>query len=240
MIVYDTRSFLRVIFSWKGTVFPQVAFEVAFATVISVLLVLLKHFDVIDLGINIQAHSVISVLLGLSLTFRTNTCNQRYNEGRTLLGGVNNTARSFIRTVCAHIDPDDEIGFLLKNDIRRYLSALFISYRQSVRLQHKPEEYRDVLLDSEIRQLDSFKQRPQLLSMWISNALQRAVKLGRLEKELFYHLERQMQTLTDCWGGMQRIASTPTPFAYVRLFVCIVRTRTDHTAADTRITSSCS
>ena len=222
MIVYDTRSFLHVLFSWKGTVFPHVVLEVAFSTAISIVLVLLKHFDVADLGIHIQAHSVISVLLGLSLTFRTNTCNQRYNEGRTLTGGVTNAIRNVIRIICAHIDSSDDIGFCLKNDVRRYLGALFISYRQSVRLQFKEDEYAQHLLPAEVQALAAFKQRPQLLSMWLSNALSRAVQSGRLDKEMFYHIERQLQMLTDCWGGMQRIATTPTPFAYaMRLCSCV-------------------
>ena len=90
----------------------------------------------IDLGINTAIISVLNLVIGLLLVFRTNTAYDRFYEGRilwtTLLANVRNLSRYFWVGIKAHNDHD----YLLKENACKLLMAFAISVKHYLRQEY--------------------------------------------------------------------------------------------------------
>src|SRR5262249_35867263 len=58
--------------------------------------------------------------------------------------------------------------------------------------------------------------RPCLAAYWLSEALMRCRKAGRLSEEQLRLMDANVSAFFDMWGGAERIMRTPIPFAYAQ------------------------
>eukprot|EP00698_Gefionella_okellyi_P015729 TRINITY_DN4455_c0_g2_i1.p1 TRINITY_DN4455_c0_g2~~TRINITY_DN4455_c0_g2_i1.p1 ORF type:complete len:303 (+),score=52.65 TRINITY_DN4455_c0_g2_i1:89-997(+) len=213
MIIYETRG-LSCLLTVRGSVLPHIWLRSLLVGLLGTLILLLQYFKVIDTAINTTAHTFLALVLSLLLLFRTNSCNDRYMEGRRLIGVVNNSSRNLIRQACAYVHGSDDTAYEIKNDIRRLLCALFIAIHVHVSKQYDRSDLQPYLSPSELELLERSSAYPQTIGLWMSHLLEKAVSQKRLTEKRLMMLDGNLNNIIEAWGGMLRIQSTPTPFAY--------------------------
>ncbi|KAH3757829.1 membrane protein [Pelomyxa schiedti] len=214
-ISYDPTNF-KIFLRIKGTVIRDCWLRTLLVALLSVLLVLLKEFGVVDLGIGGTGHTFIGIAMGMFLVFRTNSCYERWREGRILLGTLANKSRNLMLNVCTLIPGEEGRPRELKEKIQRLLSIFVVSIKNNIQqLEHfvhlhdfAPMEA-DFLLSQE-----GLKTIPQMVALWIEHTLSQAHTEGYISEYALIFLLDTVGAMVDAWGGLQRIRDTPTPFAY--------------------------
>src|SRR5688572_24003453 len=105
MISYDPKGWLKVSFSYQGTVLPRVVGRLIFLVVLTLACLLAKEFidgsDKVFKPFKPLGHTLIGVALGLLIVFRNNCSYDRYWEGRKLWGSIVNASRNLLRGAAA-------------------------------------------------------------------------------------------------------------------------------------------
>src|SRR5450631_1740972 len=103
MIDYDGKSWLSVALHLRGSVVPRLAPRLVQVALVGVL----AQYLHVAHGVSLPplAHSLLGVVLGLLLVFRTNASYDRWWEGRRLLGGMVNRSRDLVRQIAVYV-PD--------------------------------------------------------------------------------------------------------------------------------------
>jgi ion channel-forming bestrophin family protein len=166
-------------------------------------------------------------LLGSALvvltSFRNSSAYARWWEARTLWGLLVNSSRSFARQVLTLIDDDDGL-----NPIKAKLLRRHVAYINCLASNLKGEAYGDeigaFLPAREFEQRDKTNNFPNDILTGSAAILAQEYKAGRLDSIRLERLEATLVDISNCQGGMERIANTPLPYPYVyfpRLFVTL-------------------
>ncbi|AHF70265.1 effector locus protein [Pseudomonas cichorii JBC1] len=166
-------------------------------------------------------------LLGSSLvvliSFRNSSAYNRWWEARTLWGALVNSSRSFSRQALTLIDDEDGI-----NPIKALLLRRHVAYVKALAAHLKGD-----ITKADIQALiprEEFERRldtnnfPNDLLNASAALIANEYKAGRLDSIRLARLESTMVDLSNCQGGMERIANTPLPYPYVafpRLFITL-------------------
>ncbi|AQL40170.1 effector protein [Pseudomonas syringae pv. actinidiae] len=175
----------------------------------------------------ISLPSLPLTLLGSALvvltSFRNSSAYNRWWEARTLWGAMVNSSRSFARQVLTLVEDDDGI-----NPVKAILLRRHVAYVKCLSAHLKGVEPGD-----EIQMLiprEEFERRrdtnnfPNDLLNTSAALLAKEYQAGRLDSIRLARLESTMVDLSNCQGGMERIANTPLPYPYVafpRLFITL-------------------
>jgi len=167
-------------------------------------------------------------LLGSALvvltSFRNSSAYNRWWEARTLWGALVNSSRSFARQVLTLVE-DDENGI---NPVKADLLRRHVAYVKCLSAHLK-----GVSCNDEVQMLiprEEFERRfdtnnfPNDLLNVSAAMLAREYQAGRLDSIRLARLESTMVDISNCQGGMERIANTPLPYPYVafpRLFITL-------------------
>jgi len=215
MIEYDARAWVRMSLSLRGSVLPRLLPRVVLAALLGVAAVLLLR----GYGFHLPstAHTMLGVALGLLLVFRTNTAYDRFWEGRRLLGAYTNRARDLARQVASYIDntpgtDGDEQG----NEILRLVGLSYAMLCQTLRSERDLTPIGTALRDDERAALVDCAGRSMRMHTWLGQAFARAVRTGVLPEARLLLVDPNLTALADAWGGAERIARTPIPFAYAQ------------------------
>src|SRR5580765_3040405 len=109
MVHYNPKVCLDLIFHSYGkqvmkTLMPALAFMGVFSSVICY--IFLEHIEPNHFPSSTSAHSLLGIVLGLFLVFRTNSAYDRWWEGRRLWGGLVNSTRNFALKLNAVLPKD--------------------------------------------------------------------------------------------------------------------------------------
>ena len=160
-----------------------------------------------ELHLTATFHTLLGLMLGTLLVFRTNTAYVRWWEGRKLWGQLVNESRNFAVKIaaCVRAEPRD------KTAIAERLSAFAFALRDHLRggckLQQVPG-----YADSK----DAPDHVPSYIAKQIYERLERwrqAEQLGGFE---LLFLDRHASALLDICGGCERIRKTPIARGYRR------------------------
>jgi len=217
MIRYQTRSWLHVILSIRGTVVPRVAARTLACALVAAVGVYLQEHEIADLSIPIVVHSITGVALGLLLVFRTNASYDRYWEGRKLVEGVVDRCRDIARQTRSFVA---EPG--ARTRAGRYIVTLYTAVRRHLRHETEFSELSELLTPEEVARLERAKAPPLEVSRWLTDLYVLEADEGRLSEHRLRSIENNIGSLVDLWGGAERIVETPVPFAYahhIKLFL---------------------
>lgn len=207
MIAYDPKNWWSVICSIHGTVLRDVAPAVATLTVFSLALVVWdKNADGGIPHIDPVGHTILGVVLGLLIVFRTNSSYERFWEGRRLWGQMVNTSRSLARGAAVYAGPAAELA--------RLLTGYVHSVKHHLRGERDLAPIRQFLPESEFSRIEAAGNPPSQIAALMSRWNAERISSGRLTPMLGAELERQVTILLDCQGGCERIHKTPIPFVY--------------------------
>ncbi len=220
MIIYDNKAWLRQLFAWRGTVIKGVMLRMIFFMAWTALVVYLYERNIIskDIKIDMVVYNVVGLALGLLLVFRTNTSYDRYWEGRKLAGANGNSSRN-LSLMLNNIIPkeDTETRAKFRELIVSFNYAVKEKLRDGVKAEHLPDlrpEYKETVMASTNITL--------CILMLIHENITVLHKTVSGKDYVFKVINDEMTNLLNNSGGMERIRTTPVPFAYashLQLFI---------------------
>lgn len=203
MITYDPKNWIRILLDFpRSPVFRTLFLDVVGAGLWAALVVWLET-DVMRVAVPLGPSflSILGIILGLLLVFRTNTAYDRWWEGRRLWGQLVNVSRGFARQLA---------GAPLERRAR-YASIL--------------TEF-PTMLAAHLRRAPGVggPHLPGGLLSELHAEVRTDVAAGRLGPEARLALAPLLQQFDDVMGACERIKNTPIPFSYssyVKQFVML-------------------
>lgn len=199
MITYDPKNWIRILLDFpRSPVFRTLALDVVGAGVWAALVVWIET-DLIRVAVPLGPAflSILGIILGLLLVFRTNTAYDRWWEGRRLWGQLVNLSRGLARQLSTRLGDDP--------------SALTRRHRYAELLGRFP-----AVVAAHLR-LPRGSPGPHVPNE-VLTTLHRELRIdrvsGRLTPECGLAFAPLLQGMDDVLGGCERIRNTPIPFSY--------------------------
>ncbi|AHG42328.1 effector locus protein [Pseudomonas syringae CC1557] len=163
------------------------------------------------------------------ISFRNSSAYNRWWEARTLWGAMVNSSRSFGRQVLTLIDDERDD---CDNPVKATLFKRHVAYLRALRAHLKGNvgtaKLEGLLSLEEIHNASQSNNFPNDILNGSAAIISQEFAAGRIDSIRLARLESTMVELSNCQGGMERIANTPLPYPYVyfpRLFstlFCII------------------
>lgn len=202
------------------TLRPALLFMVVYAAGICLLFFQVLHVRDEDFHSTTAMHSLLGIVLGLFLVFRTNTAYDRWWEGRKLWGSlVNNT-----RNLALKIN-----GFLPIANLREREWFSYMIPNLAVALRDHLRDRRDVsslkFADADsTNALTSFNHLPNGVMAQLYLRANELYRNQQLSGDQLLLVDRELKEFTDVCGACERIKNTPIPYSYsmyIKKFVVI-------------------
>ena len=216
MINYDNKAWWRVFASIRGTVVPAVIVRTAVLFGFTLVLVI---YNKIAGGLGGElatkltlprieglAHTILGVVLGLLIVFRTNSSYDRFWEGRKLWGAMVNTSRNLARSAAVFAGPAE--------DFARLIAAYVITVKRTLRSDKDLSEIDSLAPAEVIQRAKEAGNPPSILAYQLTEWVRQKRDEGKLDAILAAQFEERVGFLVDYQGGCERILKTPIPFVY--------------------------
>lgn len=206
MIIYDPKNWIRILLDFpRSPVFRTLSLDVLAAGVWAALVVWVET-DVIRVAVPLGPSflSILGIILGLLLVFRTNTSYDRWWEGRRLWGQLVNISRGLAHQLDAQL-PKDAPQRVEYGDLLELFPVTLAAHLR--RPRGAPGDH-----------------VPNRVVQSMSRALHRDVAAGVLPRETIISLTPVLLAFDDITGACERIRNTPIPFSYssyVKQFVLL-------------------
>jgi len=213
MRVYDTKHFLKILFSLHKTdtlklLFPSMIIVGLYSWGIEYLEVEYLHLTsksgISNVG---MIHSLLGFVLSLLLVFRTNTAYDRWWEGRKLWGKLVNDSRNFAIKINSILENDRKDA----EQIARYLKFFphFLA-------KHLSKDSTRLALDEDYSEIEqSIKNHgPNEIIILLTYKLNQLKKEGKISDVEMLYLDTQLSGFLEVCGGCERIKNTPIPYSY--------------------------
>mmetsp|Transcript_8079 Transcript_8079/g.13619 ORF Transcript_8079/g.13619 Transcript_8079/m.13619 type:complete len:432 (-) Transcript_8079:243-1538(-) len=164
--------------------------------------------------------SIAMPALSLLLVFRTNTAYSRWNEARTLWGGVVNNCRNVVRQSNTFF-PEDPRRDELKDRMAANTAAFAKALRNFLRGPKDDETFRDELNQIAAAGLMSSDQVNACMAasnrpMFCLNAMSSCLREAKLDPMDRARIDSSISVLVDLTGACERIFKSPVPLVYTR------------------------
>ena len=207
MISYEPKQWWRILLQFpRSPVFRTLIFDVLLAGAWAALVVWVEQ-DVIKLAVPLGPAflSILGIILGLLLVFRTNSAYDRWWEGRKIWGALVNVSRGLAHQLDAQLmntAPD-----------RRAVYAEQLAAFPELLKEHlrKPRDHQG-------------QHEPNELLTAMHRDVHHDIEAGHLAEGARITLQPLLQAFDDVLGKCERIRKTPIPFSYssyVKQFVVL-------------------
>jgi len=165
--------------------------------------------------------TIATPALSLVLVFRTNTAYSRWNEARTLWGGLINNCRNVVRQSNTFF-PNDARHQLLKRRLAAETEAFIRSLRNFLRGPSDDQTLRDELSEfvdaglmtrARVEHTMAAANRP----MFCLSAMSATLRKADLPPQHRARIDSTFSVLVDITGANERIFKSPIPRSYTRL-----------------------
>ena len=214
MIEYDRYSWWKVIFSFNGSVLPNVLGRVGLLTAFSIFVCatndyVLKIFDERLPKLNPIGHTILGTSVGLLIVFRTNSSNARYWEGRSHWGMMVNTCRSLTRMAKIYGSNASEFATML--------TAYVVCVKENLRGTKNFGMLSSLLNGRQYEKMAAANNPPSVLALFLSGLIKKEIEKGEIPIQITARMEEQVIKLLDAQGGCEKIIKTPLPVVYASL-----------------------
>lgn len=192
------------------TLTPVLIFMTVFSTALCYVLLDILRFHENDFHTTISMHSLLGIVLGLFLVFRTNSAYDRWWEGRKLWGSFVNNTRNLSLKLNAFLNEDD-----LEN--RKWFSImipnLVMSLKEHLRQGVRPE-FLEAPDDEFFKKLKKVHHAPNFLSALLYQKVNDLYKKGLMSGDQLFMADKELKEFSDIIGACERIKNTPIPYSY--------------------------
>lgn len=216
MVKYNPKTWFSLIFHAYSrqvmkTLTPTLLFMVLYS--FGVCYIMLDYFKLheSDFQPTIAMHSLLGIVLGLFLVFRTNTAYDRWWEGRKLWGGMVNSTRNFALKLNAYISTENhEDRDWFAKMIPNFVFAMKESLRNGVQfneLEPVSENFTD--------DLKKYKHKPNRIAAMMYSKVNELYKKQTFTGDQLINLDKELKDFIDLIGACERIRNTPIPYSYM-------------------------
>ena len=209
---HSNRNWFAFLWHGIGYHFPGMIMSVVTMMAVTALLAFLQvEYKLITFNFPHFFHTVLGLVIGLLLVFRTNTAYDRWWEGRKQLGGLVNTCRSMSIKFESYLEHKHYKG---KSDIGLLIPAFAWAMKEHLREQDfsLAESY---LPAHSLKQFQRANQKPNFILLEIARHIRRMMDEGIINGHQLQTLESDINTLAHVLGACERIRNTPIPMGYV-------------------------
>lgn len=240
MVDYDPHHWRSHLLDIRGSTIREISPRVVAVAIWSIIIVGL-HLKIVGnghvrgLAIDPTAHSLVGVVLGLLLVFRTNSSYDRFWEGRKLWGGIVNETRNLARSSCIYLQDDPAVRDRIVCGAIAFAYAAMYQLRRTPRhpgatalrfnpaVGDPPDDSVGPILGPLDRHLPAHEKErllasrhlPLAVAIWITGQLRRARDAGLISDYVMVSADQNVQLIMDYIGGCERIHNTPMPYAYM-------------------------
>ncbi|MCX8492292.1 MAG: bestrophin family protein [Cyclobacteriaceae bacterium] len=218
MINYDPRTWLTAIVhaysrSVMRTLLPVLIFMTIYTAILCYVLLVLR-FHERDFKTTISMHSLLGIVLGLFLVFRTNTAYERWWEGRRMWGSLVNNTRNFALKLNAFLESGD---LETRQWFAKMIPYFVVAVKEHLRKGVNPSYWADIdpALYSD---LEGVSHIPNRLSSLIYQRVNSLYKKNVITGDQLLLLDREMKEFSEILGACERIKNTPIPYSYKMYF----------------------
>lgn len=163
-----------------------------------------------DLHSTTAMHSLVGIVLGLFLVFRTNTAYDRWWEGRKHWGLMVNNTRNLAHKLNAFLGKGDVDN---RDWFAKMIPNFVFSTKEHLRKGVKLNELEIADNDFEAN-LKGVKHIPNRISSMIYERVNHLYKDKKLSGEQLYIVDKELKQFSDILGACERIRNTPIPYSY--------------------------
>jgi putative membrane protein len=205
MIKYNNKHWFRFLFRRSGYFHDEMLFSILlYVAIVAALTYIEKEFDFKIFDLPMTFHTVLGLVIGLLLVFRTNTAYDRWWEGRKQLGALVNTCRH-IALKTKHYLNDEQASNIIGSFpfvLKEHLRELDWSLMPKGLADQMPAGFNEA------------EHKPNFLLNSLSATFSKAFKEGKITGEQLIILEDEVSNLMNILGACERIRNTPIPFGY--------------------------
>jgi len=155
-------------------------------------------------------HSILGLILGLFLVFRTNTAYDRWWEGRKLWGKLVNDCRQLAIKLAAILPHD------AKEDRRFFeimISNVTFAMKHHLRDSKQVGEL-DTYDEGTKQEIMKSDHRPNMINKLLMDRVIALSSKGQISDSQLFILDKEIKGFTDIIGACERIKNTPIPYSY--------------------------
>ncbi|HLZ16690.1 MAG TPA: bestrophin family ion channel [Cyclobacteriaceae bacterium] len=213
MVNYNPKVWLDLIFHSYSkqvmkTLLPALLFIGLFTA--AVCYVFLEHIEPNQFPSSTAVHSLLGIVLGLFLVFRTNSAYDRWWEGRRLWGGLLNSARNFALKLNS-ILPVEQLAD------RRWFAGMIGNFAFATK-EHlrKGVDLRELEINDDAfrAQLTNAAHKPNFIAAVLYNKVEVLFKANVITGFHLTNLDKELKDFIDLLGACERIKKTPIPYSY--------------------------
>ncbi|MCH2021973.1 MAG: hypothetical protein MK207_05780 [Saprospiraceae bacterium] len=210
MIKYNPKDWFSLIFEFhKSDTLRKMMHILVLYAIYAFTFVYLK-INHTNLTSNMAIHSLIGIVLGLLLVFRTNTAYDRWWEGRKLLGALVNTSRNLALKVDTFL-PKDAV------EKRKFFAEMISNYCFSMKSHLRNTKIASELIFNNNLTEDEFNKAdhvPNIIAKKIYAETKIMYEESIISDNIYITIDDQVKQFTDIVGGCERIKKTPIPYSY--------------------------
>lgn len=202
-----THSYSRHV---MRTLRPALLFMAGYSAVCCYLILDVFRLHEKDFHSTIAMHSLLGIVLGLFLVFRTNSAYDRWWEGRKLWGQMVNNSRNLSFKINAFLPKDD-----LEN--RKYFGRMIPNFVISVKdyLQNGVKiNSLETADDNFSEKFKNVKHIPNMISSMLYDRVNELYVKKAISGDQLLLIDRELKEFSDILGGCERIKNTPIPYSY--------------------------
>jgi putative membrane protein len=191
------------------TLLPALAFMAVFTTLCCYVLLEVLKFHESDFKTTIAMHSLLGIVLGLFLVFRTNSAYDRWWEGRRLWGSLVNNTRNLAFKLNSFLSKEDA-------DSRRWFSAMIVNLVYSIN-DHLRGGALLFDLDMDQKTLVDLKKSnhtPNFIQTLLYDRVTKLYHDKLITGDQLLVVDKELKEFTDIYGACERIKNTPIPYSY--------------------------
>lgn len=215
MIKYNPKIWLGLIFHAYSkhvlrTLLPALAFFTGFSAIVCYLILDYFGLQAHEFPSSTTVHSLLGIVLGLFLVFRTNTAYDRWWEGRRLWGGLVNSTRNFALKLNAYLSKENhEDRDWFAKMIPNFSSATKESLRKDVQLNEM-----EPVDENFIERLKQVKHKPNRIAGEMYSKVNALYRANVFTGDHLINLDKELKDFIDIMGACERIRNTPIPYSY--------------------------
>jgi ion channel-forming bestrophin family protein len=215
MVKYNPKTWFNLIFHSYSkqvlkTLWPALGFMTGFTTLVCFFFLQLLHLDPKEFPGSTTVHSLLGIVLGLFLVFRTNSAYDRWWEGRRLWGSMVNSTRNFALKLNAYL-PKGEF------EDREYFAKMIPNFPYAVK-EHlrKGVQFSELepVDDNFMEELKKFSHRPNRIAALLYDKVNEMYKKNMITGDHMINLDKELKDFIDVMGACERIRNTPIPYSY--------------------------
>lgn len=225
MVNYNPKQWFSLIFHAYSrgvmrTLTPAVIILGIYSGLLCYVLLDVLRFHEEDFHTTISMHSLLGIVLGLFLVFRTNSSYDRWWEGRKLWGSMVNNTRNLSHKLNAMLPEGD-----LEN--RKWFAAMIPNFvfatKEHLRSGAKLSEF-EVVSPDFLDNLNKVKHVPNRIASMMYSRVNSMYKRGELTGDQLFLVDKELKEFADILGACERIKNTPIPYnysMYIKQFIFI-------------------